>query len=70
VLALLFLGFLQPLTILTALPLAVGGASGKRTRPILMTSVAMLAGMPPIAMASESSFRAPSGAVVIGGLLT
>jgi multidrug efflux pump subunit AcrB len=127
VLVLLFHDFLQPITILTALPLALGGAlfplvmtgtsfsmpavigllllmgivsknsillvdyvlsarrSGmsrydalvdachKRARPIIMTTVAMSAGMLPAAlslMEGDSSFRQPMATVVIGGLAT
>lgn len=127
VLVLLFHDFVQPATILAALPLSVGGAvialliggyslsmpvligllmlmgivtknsillveyaariqreraitaveamreaCAKRVRPILMTTVAMAAGMAPIAFATEgdSSFRAPMAVAVIGGLLT
>lgn len=127
VLVLLFHDFVQPLTILAALPLSVGGAvialliggyslsmpvligllmlmgivtknsillveyaariqreraisaveamreaCAKRVRPILMTTVAMAAGMAPIAFATagDSSFRAPMAVAVIGGLLT
>jgi multidrug efflux pump subunit AcrB len=42
----------------------------KRARPIVMTSIAMTAGMTPIAMgwAGDPSFRAPMGVGVIGGL--
>lgn len=127
VLVLLFHDFVQPLTILMALPLSIGGAvlalmaggyalgmpsligllmlmgivtknsillveyavrtqregfctalmameeaCAKRVRPILMTTVAMGAGMLPIALSTtgDSSFRAPMAAAVIGGLLT
>jgi len=127
VLVLLFHDFLQPATILAALPLSVGGAliallvSGnafsmptvigllmlmgivtknsillveyavmarrdhgmnradalldachKRARPILMTTIAMGAGMLPIALGlgADPSFRQPMAIVVIGGLLT
>ncbi len=43
----------------------------KRARPIVMTTIAMIAGMLPIAMgwAGDPSFRAPMGVSVIGGLL-
>jgi multidrug efflux pump subunit AcrB len=127
VLVLLFHDFMQPATILAALPLSTGGAflalwitqSGfsmssvigllmlmgivtknsillveyavvayrdqgmsrldalmdachKRARPILMTTIAMVAGMLPIALGigSDSSFRGPMAIVVIGGLIT
>jgi multidrug efflux pump subunit AcrB len=42
----------------------------KRARPIVMTTIAMIAGMLPIAMgwAGDPSFRAPMGVAVIGGL--
>jgi len=126
VLVLLFARVFQPLTILSALPLALGGAvaallatgkpfsmpavigilmlmgivaknsillvdfaieemragkdrltalteSGhKRARPIVMTSVAMIAGMIPIAFGfgGDSSFRAPMAIAVIGGIIT
>ncbi|MDE1151587.1 MAG: efflux RND transporter permease subunit [Micavibrio sp.] len=44
----------------------------KRATPILMTTIAMIAGMIPIAMGLEgdSSFRGPMAIAVIGGLLT
>ncbi len=127
VLVLLFHDFLQPVTILTALPLSVGGAllallitgtsfsmpavigllmlmgvvtknsillveyaimarrehglsrfdalvdaCHKRSRPILMTTIAMGAGMLPVAlgMGADPSFRQPMAIIVIGGLLT
>lgn len=127
ILVLLFNDFLQPLTILTALPLAAGGsfaalwaldfsvslpamigvimligivsknsillvdyatmaqrdhgltrqdavidACRKRARPIIMTTVAMVAGMLPlvIGLAGDPGFRAPMAVVVIGGLLS
>jgi multidrug efflux pump subunit AcrB len=128
VLVLLFKDFLQPITILTALPLSFGGgfvalllagkafsmpsliglvmlmgiatknsillveyaivarrehglsrtdalldACHKRARPIIMTTIAMGAGMLPIALgwgASDSSFRSPMAVAVIGGLVT
>jgi multidrug efflux pump subunit AcrB len=127
VLVLLFHDFLQPGTILGALPLSVGGAlvallatagnfgmpavigilmlmgivtknsillveyaimarrehgmnrldalidaCHKRSRPILMTTIAMGAGMLPIAlgMGADPSFRQPMAIVVIGGLMT
>ena len=124
VLVLLFVRVLQPLTILSSLPLSLGGAvlalmltqkplslgvmigflmlmgivaknaillvdfaieemragkdrltaileSGhKRARPIVMTTVAMVAGMLPVAMAVGDEFRAPMAIAVIGGLIT
>jgi multidrug efflux pump subunit AcrB len=43
----------------------------KRARPIVMTTIAMIAGMTPIAMgwAGDPSFRAPMGVAVVGGLI-
>jgi len=126
VLVLLFKGFTYPATILTALPLSIGGAFGllfitrealsmpaligllmlmgiaaknsillveyvltqrrtgmsriealieaahKRARPIVMTTVAMGAGMAPIAagIGADTEFRAPMAIAVIGGLIT
>jgi len=127
VLLLLFNHVLQPLTILTAVPLCAGGAFGallltghelslpaligllmligiasknsillvdyavmaedqhglsqhdalidacrKRAQPVIMTSLAMMAGMMPIALgfSGDSSFRAPMAVAVIGGLVT
>jgi multidrug efflux pump subunit AcrB len=127
VLVLLFKDFLQPVTILSALPLSIGGslvallvtggsldlpaligivmlmgivtknsillveytivgmrdhalgmhealldACHKRARPILMTSVAMIAGMTPLGLGfgGDASFRQPMAIAVIGGLIT
>ena len=126
VLVLLFKDFLQPITILVALPLSFGGAfvllwatgkslsmpsgigilmlmgvvtknsillieyaikarregmsrfdalidaSHKRSRPIVMTTLAMGAGMLPIALGwgADPSFRSPMAVAVIGGLIT
>jgi len=127
VLVLLFRTFLQPITLLTALPLSLGGAlvalmltrgslavpaligilllmgiaaknsillveyailarrergldrtaallgaARKRARPIIMTSVAMSAGMLPIALGlgADAEFRAPMAIAVIGGLVS
>ena len=127
VLVLLFQDFFQPVTILSAIPLSLGGsflallavhseldmtsmigfimlmgivtknsillveyaivsmrdrglsrrdalidACHKRARPIVMTTVAMIAGMSPIALGlgADSSFRQPMAISVIGGLLT
>lgn len=124
-LVLLFREFLQPITILSALPPSIGGAlvflfitgyqmsvpaligmlmlmgivsknsillveyavkamhegmsrtealidaCSKRSRPIIMTTIAMGAGMLPVATgwSGDPSFRAPMGVAVIGGLL-
>lgn len=126
VLVLLFRDFTQPVTVLVALPLSLGGAvvalllggyafsmpailgmlmlmgivtknsillveyaitarrggvpradairdaCRMRARPIVMTSIAMIAGMLPLALGlgAEPSFRAPMATEVIGGLLT
>jgi hydrophobe/amphiphile efflux-1 (HAE1) family protein len=126
VLVLLFNDVLQPLTILVALPMSIGGAvgalllfgyplsvpsligllmlmgiavknsillvdyaviaerrglsrrdalldaCGKRARPIVMTSIAMAAGMAPVALniGGGSGFRSPMGVAVVGGLMT
>jgi len=48
-------------------------ACHKRARPIIMTTLAMGAGMAPIAFgwsAADSSFRSPMAMAVIGGLIT
>jgi len=48
-------------------------ACHKRARPIIMTTLAMGAGMLPIALAlggADMSFRSPMAVAVIGGLLT
>jgi multidrug efflux pump subunit AcrB len=126
VLVLLFADFMQPVTILAALPLSIGGAfvallvthsalsmptmiglimlmgivtknsillvdyailarhagmsrfdalvdaCHKRSRPIVMTTIAMGAGMLPLALgwSGDSSFRSPMAIAVIGGLIT
>jgi multidrug efflux pump subunit AcrB len=126
VLVLLFHDFMQPITILAALPLSVGGAfiallltrsalsmpsmiglimlmgivtknsillvdyailarkagmhrfealvdaCHKRSRPIVMTTIAMGAGMMPLALglSGDPSFRSPMAIAVIGGLIT
>ena len=128
VLVLLFKDFLHPITILSALPLSLGGAfvglllaqksfsmpsliglimlmgiatknsillveyaivarrehgmgrfealldaCHKRARPIIMTTIAMAAGMMPIAIGwgeADPSFRSPMAIAVIGGLVT
>jgi hydrophobe/amphiphile efflux-1 (HAE1) family protein len=50
---------------------AVIDSCAKRARPIVMTSIAMSAGMLPVALglAGDPSFRAPIGVAVLGGLL-
>jgi len=126
VLVLLFKDFMQPMTILMALPLSIGGAfvallvtgralsmpsmiglimlmgivtknsillvdyailarqegmnrfdalvdaCHKRSRPIIMTTIAMGAGMMPLALGwgADPSFRSPMAIAVIGGLIT
>jgi multidrug efflux pump subunit AcrB len=47
-------------------------ACRKRARPIVMTTIAMGAGMMPIAIGIgvDPSFRSPMAIVVIGGLIT
>lgn len=126
VLVLLFRDFMQPVTILAALPLSIGGAfvallithsalsmpsmiglimlmgivtknsillvdyailarergmnrfdalvdaCHKRSRPIIMTTIAMGAGMLPLALGlgADPSFRSPMAITVIGGLIT
>jgi multidrug efflux pump subunit AcrB len=126
VLVLLFKDFMQPVTILAALPLSIGGAfvallltgralsmpsmiglimlmgivtknsillvdyailareagmsrfdalvdaCHKRSRPIVMTTIAMGAGMMPLALGwgADPSFRSPMAITVIGGLIT
>jgi multidrug efflux pump subunit AcrB len=47
-------------------------ACRKRARPIIMTTIAMGAGMMPIAigLGADPSFRSPMAIVVIGGLIT
>ena len=52
---------------------ALVDACQKRARPIIMTTIAMGAGMFPIAIgwgASDASFRSPMAVSVIGGLIT
>jgi hydrophobe/amphiphile efflux-1 (HAE1) family protein len=126
VLVLLFVRVFQPITILSALPLSLGGAmlallltgvpfslpvmigilmlmgivaknsillvdfaieemrlgkprleailqaGHKRARPIVMTTVAMVAGMMPVALGwgGDADFRSPMAIAVIGGLIT
>jgi multidrug efflux pump subunit AcrB len=50
---------------------AIGEAGHKRAQPIVMTTVAMVAGMLPIALSlsGDASWRAPMGVTVIGGLI-
>ncbi len=50
---------------------AIIDACAKRARPIIMTTIAMGAGMLPIALgwSGDPSFRAPMGVAVIGGLV-
>nr|WP_280638979.1 efflux RND transporter permease subunit [Sphingomicrobium aestuariivivum] len=50
---------------------AIAEAGHKRAQPIVMTTVAMVAGMIPIALSlhGDGSWRAPMGASVIGGLI-
>ena len=47
-------------------------ACHKRARPIVMTTVAMIAGMLPIALGlgADASFRQPMAIAVIGGLIS
>jgi multidrug efflux pump subunit AcrB len=51
---------------------AIVEAGHKRARPIVMTSIAMIAGMIPIAVGwhGDSAFRAPMAIAVIGGIIT
>jgi multidrug efflux pump subunit AcrB len=55
-----------------ALADAVVASCHARARPILMTSVAMIAGMAPIALGlgADASFRQPMAIAAIGGLVT
>jgi multidrug efflux pump subunit AcrB len=50
---------------------AIHEAGHKRAQPIVMTTVAMVAGMLPTAMSlsGDNSWRAPMGITVIGGLI-
>jgi len=50
---------------------AIAEAGHKRAQPIVMTTVAMVAGMLPIALSlsGDASWRAPMGITVIGGLI-
>jgi multidrug efflux pump subunit AcrB len=47
-------------------------ACRKRARPVIMTTIAMGAGMLPIALGlgADGNFRTPLGVSVIGGLIT
>ena len=51
---------------------AILEAGHKRARPIVMTTVAMIAGMIPVAigLGGDTSFRQPMAVAVIGGLIT
>lgn len=64
VLVLLFHDFMQPVTI--------PAACHKRARPIVTTTIAMGAGMLPVALGlgAEPSFRSPMAIAVIGSLIT
>ena len=46
-------------------------AGHKRAQPIVMTTVAMVAGMIPtaVSLSGDAAWRAPMGTVVIGGLI-
>jgi multidrug efflux pump subunit AcrB len=50
---------------------AIWEAGHKRAQPIVMTTVAMVAGMLPTALSlsGDGSWRAPMGITVIGGLI-
>jgi multidrug efflux pump subunit AcrB len=51
---------------------AILEAGHKRARPIVMTTIAMVAGMLPVALGfgGDTAFRQPMAIVVIGGLIT
>jgi len=50
---------------------AIAEAGHKRAQPIVMTSVAMVAGMIPVSLSlsGDGSWRAPMGITVMGGLI-
>jgi multidrug efflux pump subunit AcrB len=50
---------------------ALMDAGAKRARPIIMTTIAMVAGMAPIAagLGNDAEFRQPMAVAVIGGLI-
>ena len=50
---------------------AIAEAGHKRAQPIVMTTVAMVAGMVPtaVSLSGDGAWRAPMGTVVIGGLI-
>lgn len=50
---------------------AIADAGHKRAQPIVMTTVAMVAGMIPtaVALSGDAAWRAPMGVTVIGGLI-
>jgi multidrug efflux pump subunit AcrB len=50
---------------------AILDAGHKRAQPIVMTTVAMVAGMIPtaISLSGDAAWRAPMGVTVIGGLI-
>ncbi|WP_375397499.1 efflux RND transporter permease subunit [uncultured Sphingomonas sp.] len=50
---------------------AIEDAGHKRAQPIVMTTVAMVAGMVPtaVSLSGDASWRAPMGTVVMGGLI-
>ncbi len=54
-----------------AVTTAILDAGHKRAQPIVMTTVAMVAGMVPVALSltGDGSWRAPMGVTVIGGLI-
>ena len=53
-------------------PRGTGGGGAIRLRPILMTTLALIAGMIPVALGhgEGGDFRAPLGRAVIGGVIT